>query len=324
MGKCYFEARKNAARGNSISTDMMRHLHTRQYLGKTVIISNQPSVMLSAARKQWLKLSRYIQKQRAATLDADKILKYTHTVTHMQHMNFSAKAPLEAPDADVYFVSPKSLKTIPTSCQSVYLGAQLTQAQIQILIKQLPDDALVIDYADNSLDKLQLTPKAQLEINVEHEWRQLEEFLTSYHIDAKALSTGPLQDVNAMEEALDILLGASHRFLQIAGAFQRALELARPLRLSKSVRQEYDAAALLAHRVQALGTNGFTGQFLEAYNEDDTFFLYDRSRDYVPFGSGESLSQAIARHIEAGRHRLAAALTQHYQKARVLADTTSR
>src|SRR5882762_3070435 len=74
VAKCYFELRKQSARGTeSIIADMMRHLHTRQHLGKALVICDHPLVVLSAARKQWLKLSRIIQKQRASTLNADKI-----------------------------------------------------------------------------------------------------------------------------------------------------------------------------------------------------------------------------------------------------------
>jgi hypothetical protein len=71
----------------------------------------------------------------------------------------------------------------------------------------------------------------------------------------------------------------SHKFLQAAKEFQRAIELARPLRLSSDVRRQYDMLVLLAHRVQALSPGAFTQQFLEVYNEDDTFFLYDRAHE---------------------------------------------
>ena len=107
MQKCYFELRTQAARGtDSMAADMMRHLHTRQYLGKTLVVSDDPFAILSIARKQWLRVSRAIQKQRASTLNADKILKHTHTITHMQHMRFTLKPPEEFPAGDVFFLHP--------------------------------------------------------------------------------------------------------------------------------------------------------------------------------------------------------------------------
>ena len=111
MAKCYFELRKRSAKGtDSVAADIMRHLHTRQHLGKVTIITDQPLALLAASRKQWLKLSRTIQKQRSSTLNADKILKYTHTITHMQHLRFTAKDALQDPEADVKKYVPEGIE----------------------------------------------------------------------------------------------------------------------------------------------------------------------------------------------------------------------
>ena len=111
-----------------------------------------------------------------------------------------------------------------------------------------------------------------------------------------------------MDDALDTLLGGhSREFMQLANDFQHALELARPLRLSKTLRVYYDSLILLAHRVQALMPGSFNKQFLEVYNEDDTFFLYDPARKLTSLGV-ETLEEVLARHVEAGRHNLAHSL----------------
>jgi len=321
MGKCYFEARKSAARGtDSVAADVMRHLHTRQHLGKAVVVCEQPTSMLSASRKQWLKLSRAIQKQRAATLNADKILKFTHTITNMQHMTFSMHMPLEKPDADVYFLRSDQLDLLPVHCWSVYVLTSLDVHTAENILGQLPSGALLIDYEKSfPWEHLGLQPKSVLESQVDDEWRQVEKFLRDYDIDIHLLA-GSNHNVDAMDDALDTLLGVSFKFLQVAGEFQRSLELSRPLRAAKQVRALYDTFVLLAHRVQALSPNAFTQRFLETYNEDDTFFLYDRLP--VPqFGtSGESLTAAFHRHRAAGRYNLADALLLASIKQRDRAD----
>jgi hypothetical protein len=309
MPQCYIELRKSAARGtDSIAADMMRHLHTRQHLGKAVVITTQQIPMLSAARKQWLKLSRTIQKQRSSTLNADKILKYTYTITHMQHMRFSMKSPLEQPEADVHFLQPSQLDVMPMQCWTVYVLCPLNTIDAAALAAQLPADALVVDYEQSPLWQTDLgfDPKSSLEKRVQNEWRQVQQFLQSYNISIATFAQPDIHNMAAMDDALDTLLTISHRFLRIAEDFQRALELARPLRLSKELRGQYDAFILLAHRVQALTPNAFTTQFLQNYNEDDTFFLYDRERQRAP--GGEPFAHAITRHIQAGRHHLVAAL----------------
>lgn len=324
MAKSYFELRKQSAKGtDSIAADVMRHVHTRQHLGKVAVFCDQPPILLPASRKQWLKLSRAIQKQRASTLNADKILKYTHTITHMQHMRFTAKSPLENPDADVYFLDKHTYKMMPLHCYSLYITWPTERAVAQAMLTQLPADALIIDYSSNKYwEELGLQAKAELEKQVTAEWHQVRQLLKTNRIDISALVQDGFHDIEAMDDALDTLLGISHRFLRAANEFQRALELARPLRMSRATRQEYDSLVLLAYRVQALSPGTFTQHFLESYNEDDTFFLYDAAKRPRVLG-GEPLAHAINRHLAAGRKHLALAV-QHLFSEAPAAQITSR
>lgn len=313
MSKCYFELRKQSARGtDSIAADIMRHLHARQHLGKAVVLCDQPAAMLAASRKQWLKLTRTIQRQRSSTLNADKILKYTHAITRMQHMRFSTKPPLDELEAEVYFLSVAAQPALPSHCYSLYLTNSLPEQVVPALLEQLPAEALVIDYAHTqSWAGMGLSPKIELEQRVAHDWGQVRKFLAAHAIEAKDLAQSSTLDIELMDNVLDTLLGVSHQFLRVANEFQRSLELARPLRLGQSTRQEYDAVALLAYRIQALSPGAFTQRFLETYNEDDTFFLYDRGgRRLLP--GGEPLAATITRHVAAGRIRLAEAFRTVY------------
>ena len=311
MAKCYFELRKQSAKGtDSMAADIMRHLHTRQHLGKVVVICEQPTALLAASRKQWLKLSRTIQKQRSSTLNADKILKYTHTITHMQHMRFTTKGALQDPDADVYFLDEKTCGTMPLHCFSIYVAYKFDEDIARHTITQLPSDALIIDYVHHvRWATFGLQSKVVLEQQVESEWQQVQQLLRTNHIAIATLIQDGFHDIEAMDDALDTLLSISHRFLRIANEFQRALELARPLRIPRNIRQQYDSLVLLAYRVQALSPGTYTQHFLESYNEDDTFFLYDLHRQaFLP--TTEPLEAAVLRHSKAGRLHLAKALRE--------------
>lgn len=309
MAKCYFELRKQSARGtDSIAADIMRHLHTRQYLGKSIVVCDQPIALLAASRKQWLKLTRAIQKQRASTLNADKILKYTHTITRMQHLRFSGKTPLLEPEADVYFLDKQSCQTMPPHCYSIYTTTSLDTPMVADMLEQLPSEALMIDYDHStSWASLGLQSKVVLEEQVSSEWQQVQQFLANHKVNPARLAASNLHDIETMDDALDTLLGISHQFLRIANEFQRTLELARPLRISQLQRKEYDAVVLLAYRVQALSPGAFTQHFLETYNEDDTFFLYDAVKKRF-ISNGESLREAVVRHHAAKRFQLARAM----------------
>jgi hypothetical protein len=308
MAKCYFELRKQSAKGtDSIAADMMRHLHARQHLGKAVIVCDQTIPMLAAARKQWLKLTRTIQRQRSSTLNADKILKYTHTITHMQHMRFTHKSPADDPEADVYFLEPTDCGTMPAHCFTIYMMTGPDADHIKQIIGQIPVEALVVDYERQiSWASYGLQSKVVLEEQVSSEWRQVLQFMESRHISVDSLLHAERHDIEALDDALDALLGISHQFLRIANEFQRALELARPLRISQAIRKQYDTVVLLAYRVQALSPGAFTQRFLETYNEDDTFFLYDVAK--TPVTTHTQLTELAEYHGRAGRHNMAQAI----------------
>lgn len=310
MTKCFFEIRKQSARGtDSIAADIMRHLHARQYLGKAVVICEQPVALMAASRKQWLKLTRTIQKQRSSTLNAEKILKYTHTITRMQQQRFTHKPPLDDPEADVYFLAPEDCAYMPPHCYSLYVVMPLSASDLKPILKQAPTEALVVDYDHTApWEKYGLKSKADLEQHVLDEWQQVKHFLTAHKIDAAMLAKSGVQDIEVMDDALDILLGMSHQFLRIANEFQRSLELARPLRISLAARKEYDAVMLLAYRVQALSPGAFTQHFLETFNEDDTFFLSDDIRRM--FLDNQALCDIVERHYQARRPHLAKALLE--------------
>lgn len=304
---CFIEQRNASAHGSSsLASDVARHLHSRQYLGKAVIICDNPVVMLSTIRKQWLKLARVIQKQRAATLNADKILKYTHAITHMQNMQFTSKLPSEHPGADVYILGSSTVQ-LPPQCWTTYVCGPITDSLH--LANQMPADALIIDYTQlTDWEALGLEPKRLLEHRVHQDWKQANDFLQSYGINIDDFYDGQMQNVDAIDNALDTLLAVDHKFLSVASEFQRTLELARPLRLNKDVRQQYDNFILLAHRVQALGRSPFTQRFIEIYNEDDTFFLHDRGKRLLDEIFGEDLLATLERHKQAERLNLVEAL----------------
>lgn len=313
MSKCYFELRKQAKLGQlNLSADIMRHLHTRQYLGKTLVICEHPALFMPGAYKNWLKLSRSIQRQRLNTSSADKILKFTHTITHMQQMQFTDKAPFESPDADVYFIRKSQVDFLPPQCMNVYLTTDLSVDVAQQMLTELPSDALIVDYAQTTpWRSLGLESKRALEEQVTEEWRRVQTFLRQNGIIIRRLFNGYLPNAEEMDNALDILLGVSHKFMQIASNFNDILELARPMRVNKNLRQDYDAFSLLAHRVQALSNVPYSQRFLETYSEDDTFFMYDHGKlsEQLHFGIGiESITNIIDRHIRAGRLNIAHAL----------------
>jgi hypothetical protein len=138
MHQLYYESRKLPNNPSvSIGADIAKHMQTRQYLGSTVIVCENPHSMQSATRKLWLKGARYLQKLRASTLNAEEILRLTHAIMHMQNMLFVAKSPLDCPDASVFFITPAQMNALPYSCYTVYLTIPVTKKAAAMLQAKL-------------------------------------------------------------------------------------------------------------------------------------------------------------------------------------------
>jgi hypothetical protein len=216
----YFELRNSPHfPATHIGADIARHLEVRQYLGAAVIVCESPFAMISVLRKQWMHLARAIQKERSSTLNAEDILRLTHTIMHMHHMQFTPKVPQEMPDAHVYFVTPEQLSVVPPNCFTLYLTCPVAADKLRIVAAEMADAGLVVSYDPNiQLNDAGLRPKSELETEVTKEWAVLNQFLHRHHIRPPQLVSSSPTHLEATDEALDTLLGVSNEFLRIATA----------------------------------------------------------------------------------------------------------
>jgi hypothetical protein len=239
-----------------------------------VVVCNEPEVWLAAVRRQWLKLARELQRRRALATDAVEILKFTYTITQMQHMRFEVGPGAGASGpARMVFLPAGQVEPEAAGCLSLYVVDSVTK--VEALVRQVGHCGLIIDYVDSlSPDTQGLQPRSELEEMVQERWTALTTYLKSLHVQVAGL-VQPIGRTEALDEAIDYLLDESDEFLQLAGSFARSLELARPLELTnQTVRTQYEAVMILAHRVQCLSATGFNDRFLKIY-ADDTRFMHD-------------------------------------------------
>lgn len=280
MQQLYYESRNLPVRPHTpLAADIARHLHLRQYLGAAVVVCDSPAVTLSAVRKQWVKATRALQRQRASTLNPEEILRLTHVIIHMQNMRFVAKTPVQAQHAAVYFLTSEQITQLPKHCFTVYATAYLRQQDFTQACDQLPRSALIVTY-DQSIvpNQFGLKPKHILEDNIRDQWQNLCNFLQAQGIEPAKLVIGGALQFSAMDAALDTLLDASHSFLSLAADFQHSLNLAQPFTTIPSDQQKIFAAITrLAHRVQALVPGSFTGYLNGHFGDTGTelYFLRD-------------------------------------------------
>ncbi|HXH26506.1 MAG TPA: hypothetical protein VNG90_01280 [Candidatus Acidoferrum sp.] len=262
--------------------------------------------------KYWFKLARSLQKDRASTVDSEKILRLTKSITHMHRMQFVARRPEQAPSAHVYFMTPDELSNclLPVNTFSVYVATAASQQHLHQAIKQLPQDAVIADYTSAGMDLAeQLQPKHMLETSACSQWEVITSFLRQHNIHIETLiNRGSAENSQAIDDALDTLLGIGHSFLLVAGTFQHAYELAQPFRFADHQKQrQFETLMLLAYQVQSLSPSyPLEHTPSEDSLRNETFFLHDRANGAVAFA--DLFQETIEHHKQAGRARLARAL----------------
>ena len=125
---------------------LTRHIYSRMYCGKIVIIAENPSALLPPLRKQWLKLARKVQVERAKTLDGGRIKELTLIVATMQTMRFKAGWGDDPTGADVYVASIDQLMQWPPDCSTLYVTSIISKEQLHMVTSWMTRGSLVVIY----------------------------------------------------------------------------------------------------------------------------------------------------------------------------------
>lgn len=132
MSMTHIEQRKLTT--NSLSYDLARHLHARQWHGKAIVICNNPKALASSVMKQWVQLIALTKRERASTLNADRIRQLSSSLSRMECVRMTAKKPTDDVDCEVLFLEPDDVSSIPRVCRSVYIAcddAEMTLKQVR-------------------------------------------------------------------------------------------------------------------------------------------------------------------------------------------------
>lgn len=130
----------------SLSWDLAHHMYARSLCGKIAIVTDKPKELLSATRKQWMRIYRQAQNEQASTLDATRILELIHQLANMQNMVFSARPPDDLLDADVTFATADDFVKIPPVCPTVYVTYAFEREKLHMLTSWIPRNGLVVVY----------------------------------------------------------------------------------------------------------------------------------------------------------------------------------
>jgi hypothetical protein len=131
---------------NLLSWDLAHHLYLRSLCGKVIVVTDKPTELLSATRKQWLKLMRQVMRQRSSTLNVIRLAELTSQITYMQGLQFSAKQPKDYMDADVTFATAEDFIKVAPICRTAYITHEIDAEKLHMLTSWMPEGGVVVIY----------------------------------------------------------------------------------------------------------------------------------------------------------------------------------
>ena len=140
--------RRPGVTGPKLTQDITRHLQVRCSVGTSVIIAEKPISFLSTLRKQWIKMERQLQRDRASTINPEKIIALTTMLANMYSVKFSASPTWNL--ADVYVQAP-TFTTFNEPVKTVYICTPLSHEQRLNIRHAIDEDALIIDFTRQPL-----------------------------------------------------------------------------------------------------------------------------------------------------------------------------
>lgn len=129
---------------NPGTKDLARHLFTRMSCGKVVIVADNPAALMGPLRKQWLKLARKVQKERASTLNAERIFELSEMVKRMQTLRFATTWPDDY-SADVYVATMEQLLHWAPECRTLYVTSRADLADLHVVTSLMSKGGVVVE-----------------------------------------------------------------------------------------------------------------------------------------------------------------------------------
>lgn len=134
-----------------IAADIARHLQVRQLLGRAIVVTERSPVLLSAVRRQWMKIIDALKREQSRTLNMALKTELSVQLEAMQELQFTSKDPERFPDADVYFVEAEEASKLPNdNYHTVYICTDLENASN--VVSRLKPGCVVVQYQRDEAD----------------------------------------------------------------------------------------------------------------------------------------------------------------------------
>jgi hypothetical protein len=137
---------KLSLQGKSLSWNLARHICSHGPRGRIVVVTDMPTTLLSATRKQWFKLLRQTQNERSSTLNPTRENMLSERALWMQDLSFTSKTPHDLLEADITFATADDFVRVPPVCSCIYITYDFDREKLHMLTAWLPRNALVVMY----------------------------------------------------------------------------------------------------------------------------------------------------------------------------------
>lgn len=128
--------------------DVALHLFLRYMFGAVVIVVNDPPRYLSVLRKNWLKLLRSLELERARTLDRSRRQAIERLMIEMEQLVFTFQAPTSVSRADVYLCSPHAVKNVLAAASTIFVCDPQSEQSCSTILQNAPTGSAVIVYEE--------------------------------------------------------------------------------------------------------------------------------------------------------------------------------
>lgn len=133
---------ENATTSKILARDIFECLSA----GSVAVVTDKPIVLLSAVRKQWLRLARQAQRARSSTLDHEKLARITRDLALLQSATFTADDPRNEPIASVHFATATQFLVAPPMCATLLIVSWVERHELYMLSSWMSRGSKVIVY----------------------------------------------------------------------------------------------------------------------------------------------------------------------------------
>lgn len=140
---------KHLIEDKPLSWHLARHIYAHGPQGKIAVVTDKPKALHSTTCKQWAKLLRQTQNERASTINPARVDMLTRQILWMQNLSFTCKAPNDLLEADITFAAADDFVRVPPVCCCIYITYDFEREKLHMLTSWMPRNGIVVMYGQS-------------------------------------------------------------------------------------------------------------------------------------------------------------------------------